>query len=187
MRKRALFALAAGALLGCAGLNAGSLPTLTLNSPDLLGLPGAAVGWNFELHNLTDYYLVATSADYVTVTPVGTFEYWSPPPFVVVNPGDNWIETFDVSLQHGIGQYTIFGDAVGGALSIGFIQVTYDLYSKSPDDLAFNPLTDTFATGEFLQSDASVEVVPEPATLILTALALTITALARLRKRSAIV
>ena len=59
------------AVAATAGLQAATL-TLQPAGGALNGSPGQTVGWGFTLENATDY-LQVTAANYVTVTPIGTF------------------------------------------------------------------------------------------------------------------
>jgi hypothetical protein len=167
----------------CMGLQAGPILTLDPAGGALSGFPGQTVGWGYTLVNDTDY-LVVTSADYVTATPVGAFtDFISGFNFIVVGPPPESTvvsQSFDLLAQTGIGSYLIDPAAPIGASSIGVIQLTYDLYSVSPNDPAFDPGTDLVSGGNFLEADASVEVViPEPSTYLLLACGLIALAVVR--------
>ncbi len=164
--------LMASTLLISTHLNAE--PVLMLAPPGgaVSGFPGEVVGWGFTLINNADY-MVVVGADYLTLTPVGAFTDFISLSFVVVGPAPyavpSWSQAFDRIAQTGIGQYQIDPLAPGGALSMGQIQVTYDLFSVSPNDPLFDPSLHGLSTGNTLDADASVYVVPllvpEPATL----------------------
>jgi hypothetical protein len=145
------------------------------------------VGWGFTLTNGTDFVVVA-AARYITVTPVGTFTDFISPQFVVVGPGSEainpWTESFNNGGSLGIGSYAIDPGAALGALSTGQIQITYDLYSVSPNDPNFDPTKDTISTGNILDAPASVLVaVPEPASLALAGTGLLTAWSSRRRRR----
>ncbi len=164
----AVSALFAGADVGSA------TPVLALDPGDgaLSGAPGAVVGWGFTLSNNSNY-LVVTNAAYLSATPIGTFEDYISPQFVVVGPGATliWSQPFDNNAKTGIGRYQIDASAAAGANSTGLVQVTYDLYAVDPNDSAFNPDTDLLASGNTLSVDASVSatevVIPEPGSSVL--------------------
>jgi hypothetical protein len=149
-------------------------PILQLSPPGgaLTGAPGQVVGWGFTLTNTSDF-LVVTSADYVTATPLGTFtDFISGFNFIVAGPvpeSSTVSQSFDASSFTGIGSFLIDPGAVAGALSTGVIRLTYDLYSVSPNDPLFDPATDLRSGGLSLDADASVQVsaTPEPASWIL--------------------
>ena len=159
------------AVAATAGLQAATL-TLQPAGGALIGYPSQTVGWGFTVENSTDYLLV-TAADYVTATPIGTFtDFASGFNFIVVGPApENPVvaQSFDLLLQTGIGAYLIGTGTPVGALSTGVVRLTYDLYSVSPNDPAFDPAVDLVSSGNFLDANASVQVVgtPEPSTCVL--------------------
>lgn len=167
----------------CTGLQAGPILTLSPAGGALSGAPGKTVGWGYTLMNDNDYLLV-TSAGYVTATPVGAFtDFISGFNFIVVGPPPESTvvsQSFDLLAQTGIGSYLIDTAALIGASSIGVIQLTYDLYSVSPNDPAFDPDQDLVSSGNFLEADASVQVaIPEPSTCPLLACGLIALAVVR--------
>ncbi len=165
------------ALFLCSGMRADVIFTLIPAGGAVTGAPGQTVGWGFTLDNTTDY-LVVTSADFVTVAPVGTFTDFISPAFLVIGPSpelSSVTQFFSASAFTGVGSYAIDATATVGGLSLGKIQLTYDLYSVSPNDPAFDPTTSgvLISSGNLLEADASVEVVagtsavPEPGSLVL--------------------
>jgi len=167
-----LSAVLCGLLTG--GLKAA---TLQLNPAGgaIAGLPGATVGWGFTLTNDTDFLLV-TSADFVTVTSLGTFtDYIAAFNFVLVGPPPETSpvsQAFNAGLLTGIGSFQISPLASAGDRALGEIVLTYDLFSVSPNDLNFDPVTDTVSVGNSLRANASVAAVPEPSTALLLGSAL---------------
>ena len=174
----------------CAGLQAGQV-TLDPFDGALSGGPGQTVGWGFTLQNSTDYLLV-TAADYITTTPVGTFtDFISGFNFVVVGPSPENVlvsHAFDGAAFTGVGSYRIDGAAPVGALSTGFIQIGYDLYTVSPNDPGFDPGVDFLSSGT-LTAPATIQVtgqaagVPEPSSWVLLALGAAVLPLVRKRER----
>lgn len=169
MIKRVLKSIALASILFCGMSQAAS--TLALDPPDgaIFGTPGATVGWGFTLTNTADY-LVISSASFTPTTPLGTFADFSAFNFFVVGPAPDSTsisQAFDVPSQTGIGSFAIDAGALVGAVASGQIVLSYDLYSVSPNNPLFNPDTDTLSNGNTLAVNASVTVVPEPASLLL--------------------
>ena len=178
MRRRAIrlgavVLLAVGAAMTA---NAEVVPVFTLDPVGgaLSGSPGQTVGWGFTLFYGGPDYVVVTSSDYVTNTPLGTYtDIMSSQFYQVIGPlpdeSPTWTLQFDSKgLTTGVGFYTISGSALPVTQSTGVIQLTYDLYSVSPHDLSFNPDTDTISSGNPISAPASIDVTgpvvatPEP-------------------------
>ena len=178
MIMRVLKSMALASALCCATAQAVPILTLAPSGGAISGTPGATVGWGFTLTNPTDY-LVVSSASFIPATPLGTFtDFISAFNFFVVGPAPDSTsvsQIFDALNQTGIGSFAIDAGALVGAVASGQIVLTYDLYSVSPNDLLFNPDTDTLSNGNTLAANASVTVtapisgVPEPASLLLLA------------------
>ena len=147
---------------------AGMLPAATMvaTSPlDLSAMPGASIQWTVDVSNDANY-LVPTSFNYATFSPVGTFTDIFAFTFLVIGP--NGVAPL-------IGPYDVDITATPGFVSTGQLVLTYDLYGVDPNDPSFNPDTDTISNGNMLALDASVTVqdtgeIPEPATVGLMAL-----------------
>jgi hypothetical protein len=175
MKSARVSILACGLLIAAAPLHAA--PVLSLNplNGELTGNPGQVVGWGFTISNNTDFLLI-TSADYLTTTGIGVFSDFVSVQFFVVGPAPEesiWTEDFNLGATTGIGSYTISPTAPVGALSTGTIELTYDLYSLSPNDPNFDPSKDTLSTGTVLSAPASVAAsTPEPGTISLVGLGL---------------
>lgn len=163
------------AVAATAGLQAATL-TLQPAGGALNGYPGQTVGWGFTVENSSDYLLV-TAADYLTVTPIGSFtDFAGGFNFIVVGPTPESpvvAQSFDLLSQTGVGAYLIDAGTPVGALSTGVVRLTYDLYSVSPNDPLFDPAADLVSSGNFLDANASVQVqaqvigTPEPSTWLL--------------------
>ena len=77
-------------------------------------------------------------------------------------------QVFNQALQTGVGSFAIAPAAPFGTFS-GQILLTYDLYSRSPNDPLFDPGVDLITTGNTLTANAAVSAIPEPATILLVA------------------
>jgi len=151
------------------------------------GLPGSTIGWGFTLTNDTDY-LVVTSANFTPATALGLFTDFISFAFIIVGPApESTVVTqpFDAFAGTGIGSFQIDPLAAAGAVALGQIELTYDLYSVSPNDPTFDPIVHTISVGNLLSAAASVTVagaeIPEPASFFLVAAGLAVAA--RLRKQ----
>lgn len=171
----------------CAGAHASTSFQLTPASGALSGTHGSTVGWGFQLVN-DEHFLVVTSAEFDTPAAIGSFtDYIAARNFFVVGPGANasivWAQKFDPAQHTGVGSFVIDAGATPGAVAMGQIRLTYDLFSRSPLDSAFDPDTHTLSTGNMLSQHATVTVVPEPATWALLAAGVALLGL-RLYRRS---
>ena len=85
-------------------------------------------------------------------------------------------QAFDLNALTGIGSFAISPAALPGSAATGLINLTYDRYSLSPNDLNFDPDVNTVSTGNTLSGTARVSVrvsaVPEPASFALIGLGL---------------
>src|SRR5262249_7328190 len=134
--------------------------TVVLNQAALAGLPDETVGWGFTITADPNQWILITHADFVPdpgFNPVGVFTaFITQPPnsniVVGANSGNGevnpWTQAFDNALLTGIGSYHIndfqsLGDRVEGA-----IVLSYDAYSRSPNDPAFDPTSDILALGQ---------------------------------------
>ena len=162
-------------------LRASAAPVLDLIPANgtIGGGPGDVVGWGFTLTNTTDF-LVVTSADFVSSVALGTFTDFIGPNFIVVGPApENPVvsQFFNALAMTGIGSFAISPSAALGSTVSGEIQLTYDLFSRSPNDPTFNPATDTLSVGNLLSGTASAQVVPEPASWLMMGTACAVLAL----------
>ena len=165
--------------------------TLQLNPADITGVAGQVVGWDVTIENDTNYVIVESSifctgpySDTCT-NPLGVYTDIIGPAFVFVGPGNSPfgptpVGTFEINA----------GAAVGDSVT-GTIFLTYSLYSRSPEDPDFDPLTDRIEVDSaYLSAAASLTVVeptpvPEPATSVLLGAGLSgVAVLARRRQRN---
>jgi hypothetical protein len=160
----------AACLCVCAALEGA---TLTLNpaSGAVSGVTGATTGWGFTISH-SGTWIVVTSANFCTgstggggsacvpATLGGFTDYISGPGFTVVGPSPDATtvtRAFSAAGTSGVGGFLISGTA--GQSATGRIVLTYDVFSRSPNDAAFNPDTDTVSTDNYLVAAASVTVV----------------------------
>jgi hypothetical protein len=157
----------------CAAAQAATSLTLDPAGGSLSGLPGASVGWGFQLFN-DENFLVVTSAEFSAPATIGSFtDYIAAANFFAVGPGPSssivWAQKFDPAQSTGIGGFLIDAGVPLGTVASGHVVLTYDLYARNPMDAAFDPDTDTLSNGNVLKQPAtitvgSVPVIPEPGT-----------------------
>ena len=173
------------ALLLCPALHGAPLLQLIPASGAINGAPGATVGWGFTITNNTNYVLV-TGSDFcegAIVSPcphtlgsytdfIGAFNFIvvGPPPPPTESPVVT--QPFNLAAMTGVGSFQINATARVGDFAAGQILITYDLFRRSPNDAAFNPITDTISNGNLLSAPARVTVTPEPASLGMAGIAL---------------
>jgi hypothetical protein len=172
-------------------LLAQAAPLLTLSPPagSIQGGRGTVVGWGFTISNPDPNFLVVTSAelcqtvvvagftvcDQLPSPTLGTFtDYIAQFNFIVAGPAPESptvSQAFNRTLQTGVGSFAIAPGAPYGTFS-GQILLTYDLYSRSPNDPLFDAGADFLPpgpNGNTLTANASVSNVPEPSTVLLVA------------------
>ena len=172
MNKTLICGLLAGCLLLTSAARATTILTLDPAGGAISGLAGTTVGWGFTFTNDTDYAVITgtqfcdTSSSPLpnicaSLAPnLGTYTDFAGLQFLVAGPSPESTtvsQTFDNSLLTGIGSFAIDPGA-SGTVS-GIIVLTYDLYSVSPNDPAFNP-DDVISGGNYLTANASVTVAP---------------------------
>lgn len=169
-----------------------ALPVLSLSpaSGALAGQPGSVVGWGFTISNPDPNFLVVTSASFCTTQVIAgtTFCDQLPSPslgtftdfigqfnFIVAGPAPespSVSQAFDANLLTGIGSFVFSPGAALYDTFAGEILLSYDLYSRSPNDPLFDSGSDFISSGETLTAAASATASPEPSTWLLLAPAL---------------
>ena len=76
-------------------------------------------------------------------------------------------QNFNPTLTTGTGSFAINSNANSLGHAIGEIILTYDVYTVSPNDPNFDPFdpNQVVSTGNTVSLDATVNVIPEPATV----------------------
>lgn len=182
MRKQWLAAIVL-LVAGAAAVRGARAATLNLDPSALVSLPGQTSGWGFTITSAPIDYDGSTITPWLLITgeeyelnngdyPVGVFMPFItlPSNYMVIGPSTGngeqnpWSQAFDNGLETGAGSYTINTFEPLGASDAGQIVLTYDEYSVSPNSPAFDPYTDTIATGLEVSAATSVLVgTPEPA------------------------
>ncbi len=157
----------------------GAAPTLTLSpNGNLIGAPGATVGWGFTLTNNLNWVEVV-QAQFCLDAVVGnpcfnastrfTDIISNPPNDVIVGPGGSVTQVYNPGLNQGLGSYTINPASANGAVVSGKILLTYNTFNADPNaggsQTGFN---------DAISVNASVTAssVPEPGSIGLVGLAL---------------
>ena len=141
---------------------------------------GAVVGWGFTISNPDPDFLVVTSAEFCQTVVVagftvcdqlpspalGTFtDYIAQFNFIVAGPAPESpvvSQAFNRTLLTGVGSFAIAPGAPYGTFS-GQILLTYDLYSRSPNDPLFDAGADLLPpgpNGNTLTANAAVSSIP---------------------------
>jgi len=188
LRKQQRLLLLAGLLTPLLG-QAAAVLTLSPATGSIQAMRGNVVGWGFTISNPDPNFLVVTSAAFCKTVVVagftvcdqfpdpalGTFtDYIAQFNFIVAGPAPESpvvSQAFNQALQTGVGSFAIAPAAPFGTFS-GQILLTYDLYSRSPNDPLFDPGSDFIApgpNGNTLTANAAVSAIPEPATILLVA------------------
>jgi len=168
-------------------LSAAPLLTLTPSNGVVSGLPGSTVGWGFTITNTTDF-LVVTGSSFAPVTSIGTYQDYigTGANLVVVGPAPESTsvsQAFSVAGHTGVGAFLISSSAPSGVGVSGTLTVNYSLFSRSPNDLLFDPDTDTIVPDASLTQGVAISAVPEPSTLLLLTSAIPVAGVWRRRKR----
>lgn len=154
------------------------IPAITLlpGNGNVGGPPGATVGWGFILtYTAPADWVVLTGSQFVGSPIYGTYVDYlslSNAPLYVAGPSpesltvqEAWNSKSNPLL--GLGEFDIDRTAVYGAIS-GDIVVHYSVFSQDPNSPTFDPDTSTVVADATLSVPVSVNVTPEPASLLLT-------------------
>ena len=173
-------------LLACAFPALAQPPTLTLTPGGTMSaVDGATVGWGFTIANTSGQWIEITSANFCEATSgvtsacqaatVGTFtDIISGFNDIVVGPSPNTptvSQTYNLNAHTGTGSFYITGPA-GSTSGPAQIVLTYNVFSRSPQNPAFDPDTDTVSTDNFMVAPASVNVIAQVPALSTSALIL---------------
>ncbi len=181
LRSRHILALAV--LLAASTGRLSADPILLLTISDLTGDPGTNVGWGGSIQNNTSDWIEITSSQFCAPAPfpltpaftctmptTGTYTDIVASNDPVISPGGTYSSDFDpVGLASGIGYFSIDPsmDPNAGLSDVGAIVITFDAYSDDPNSCSscqiFDPEPVPF------DAEASVTVVPEPATYLFAA------------------
>jgi hypothetical protein len=173
MMKNLVLVMTIMVLFMCGSAQAVPILTLDPSGGAISGTAGSTIGWGFTITNTTDYLLV-TSSNFVPSTLEGTYNDIIGNNFIVVGPAPESTtvsQVFDPVNGTGLGSFTIDPGAIPGTVN-GQIDLTYALFSLSPNDPNFDPGADAIILDGQLSADASVTVlsgspVPEPGTMML--------------------
>jgi hypothetical protein len=191
MKRITLTLLLASAFAACAQAGTLSL-TLLPTAGAISGEPGTVVGWGFTItYSGSPDWVVLTSSDFTGSTVYGNYvDYLSlvNAPLYVAGPAPE-SSTISVSWNpssnppQGVGEFDINSTALPGAIIVGTVQVSYDLFSQDPNDPNFDP--GSFITSGTVSAPAEVGVSPEPPSLLTMSTALLPLAFAGWRRRKA--
>ena len=191
MKRITLSLLITAAFVACAQAGPVSL-TLIPIAGAISGEPGTVVGWGFTLTNSgSPDWLVLTGSNFTRSTVYGNYvDYLSllNAPLYVAGPAPEsstisvlWDPSSNPPL--GVGEFDINATALPGAIIMGAVQVSYDLFSQDPNNPNFDP--GSFITSGTVSAPAEVGVAPEPPSLLTMSTALLPLAFAGWRRRKA--
>lgn len=165
-----------------------SLTTLP-SSGTVAGSPGTAAGLGFSVTNTTSEWLVLNDSFFTGGTVNGTYvDYLTLPgaPVYVIGPAPEstvvsqaWNPSSTPKL--GLGEFDINPTASGPIT--GQIGVDYSLFSQDPNAPNFDP--GSFVSSGVLSATVQVDVVPEPASIVMLSGGLAPIALLVWRRRKA--
>lgn len=170
------------------------VPSITLLPSSSTANPGSVVGWGFVLtYSAPSDWVVLTGSQFTGSPLFGTYaDYLSLPntPLYVAGPAP---ESSTVQQQWnpfsnpplGVGEFDLNSSAIAAASITGNIVVHYSVFSQDPNAPNFNPDTSTVVADATLSEPVQVNVVPEPAPLIMMSPALLSLLLASWRRGKA--
>ena len=159
-----------------------------LPGQDLSGPPDSTVGWGFTITSDTYFLMIMSSPVFTSASPVGWGDFTGNDRQLVnlvVAPGIPVTYYFDPVLLTGVGSFAIYSDAIPGSVATGTIDLTYGLFTVSPNDPLFTD-ADILSLDNPFSNPASVTVtdpaaVPEPSTYLLLGISLGVVGYARRR------
>jgi hypothetical protein len=168
--------LAAGlAVLVSVSVNAGPLQTLTLSPSGgtVSGLPGAVVGWGYDITNLDPNNWVLLDDSFVSGgLASGTFggyvDYISSD-FLAIDPSSSTGPVGFSQGTAGAGEFDI-DQFVSVSTITGDVNIDYSVFSQDPNSPTFDP--SSFVSNGTLTAAAEVDVAPEPAPFLTMSIAL---------------
>ena len=134
-----------------------------------MGTQGGVTGWGFSVVNTDPDNWLVLNDSFVTGSlstgTFGTYKDYVGNQFVVVDPnGGTFSQAFDPATQSGAGEFDLA--AFVPPISIpGAINLDYTLFSQNPNDPNFDP--GSFVASGTVQSAASVDVTPEPSSILM--------------------
>jgi hypothetical protein len=172
---------------------AGAAPILELIPADgqIQGMPGSTVGWGFSITPSSTEWISVTGSFllFETNPGIGSYEEFigfkgGPDDGVIVPGGAIWHEEFDAASSMGIGSYTIAPFVLLGFRNDATLFVFYERFSGDPRNCGSCSLgTSEWVTGVgSLVGESSENPIPEPGTLLVSAVALVLLGLQRLRR-----
>ncbi|WP_031497569.1 PEP-CTERM sorting domain-containing protein [Bryobacter aggregatus] len=148
-------------------------------SPVLGGSAGTTVGWGFSLTSDPQFYISVIGSELLQETnpTLGSYVDWigvqgGPVNFSLAPNTAPWIQDFDFSLGTGIGAYTFDPAAPASATNSGQIRILFEYYSDDPLSCGSCFVGSASATAAFQLVVTDPPQVPEPSTVVLSALGL---------------
>jgi hypothetical protein len=151
---------------------------LSLDTPNLIGTPGAVVGWGFSLtadpsdsvSAISSFLVQETNPSLGAYTDIASFQ--GGPDGGLLDPGTSpWSEGFfystDPNLQKGLGFYQISPAAAIGQTDSGFIQFEYELDSVGGECPGCYVASGTMLVPFSVTVTAAQVTAPEPGSMLL--------------------
>jgi hypothetical protein len=144
----------------------------------IMACPGSTVGWGYAIENSTAYYAlpIGLSSDGITYGSIVDIFFYP-----VIEPGVAMLQAYSYSAPGGFGnsvglyEYPVPTDTVSGSVQSGNFYLSYQLYSANPDiDWNAAPIGDPVTVASSFELTASTAAVPEPTTLVLFCVGLSV-------------
>lgn len=152
----------------CVSASAGVL-TLSPAGGAISAAPGQTVGWGFDAVSSPSRWISFEASFILSESqPIGTYSDFiglqgGPSNFSLPPASPDWIESFDLSSQQGLGAYAIDPSAGPNVLDYGTIRVLYATYSADPTSCG-SCLVDQTSVDVPFQIALGVQSAPEPPT-----------------------